>query len=327
MDALLTGLRAAGEPTRLRLLALCAHGELSVTELTQILAQSQPRVSRHLKLLVEAGLLSRFREGALVFYRIAEEGPSAKLARVLVDMLPGQDAELNRDLTRLETIRQQRAEVAVAYFKENAADWHRIRKLYVAEEEVERRLKGLIGDQRIGTFLDIGTGTGRLLELFADQIERGVGIDTSPEMLAMARHVLEQAKLRHVHVRKGDMYSMPIDDGSVDLATLHLVLHYSLQPQIVISEAARTLKPGGRLVIVDFEPHQQEQLRSEHKHQRLGFSTAEINRAMSQAGLVAMHHESLAGTPLTVAIWQGRKPDVATTDKRAAGLSGRAMHH
>jgi len=308
MDSLLAGLRAAGEPTRLRLLALCAHGELSVTELTQILGQSQPRVSRHLKLLVEAGLLDRFREGALVFYRIAERDVAAHLARTLVDLLPTEDAALNRDLSRLDQIRRRRAELAEAYFKENAADWNRIRRLYVSETEVENRLLDIVGELRADTFLDIGTGTGRILELFAGQVERGIGIDKSPEMLAVARAHLEKANLRNVHVRKGDMYSMPLEDQSVDLATLHLVLHYSVDPSLVINEAARTLRGNGRLVIVDFAPHQEEQLRTEHKHQRLGFSDKEIHLALENAGLQPGRTESLVGEPLTVNIWQGVKP-------------------
>ena len=305
MDALLSGLRAAGEPTRLRLLALCAHGELSVSELTQILAQSQPRVSRHLKLLVEAGLLTRFREGSLVFYRIAEGNESAHLARTLVDLLPDNDTELNRDLTRLDKIRQKRAELAGNYFRENAADWNKIRALHVPEAEVEARLMELLGPERITTYLDIGTGTGRLLELFSDQIDRGIGLDQSTEMLAIARTQLEHEAFRHIQIRKGDMYNMPIDDHSVNLATLHLVLHYSLEPVAVIAEAARTLDHGGRLVIVDFAPHMEEQLRIEHKHQRLGFSDREIEQAMEQAGLAPGITETLVGSPLTVKIWQG----------------------
>ena len=305
MDALLTGLRAAGEPTRLRLLALCAHGELSVTELTQILGQSQPRVSRHLKLLVEAGLLVRFREGSLVFYRIAESGEAAHLARTLVDMLPGDNTELNRDLSRLDKTRQKRAQVAQKYFQDNAGDWNKIRALHVPEADVESRLLALVGKNPIGSYLDIGTGTGRMLELFAGQIERGIGIDLSSEMLAIARTQLEHNDYRHIQVRKGDMYNMPIDDRSIDLATLHLVLHYSLEPAIVIAEAARTLKRGGRLVIVDFAPHREEHLRTDHKHQRLGFSDSEITSAMQQAGLKPGKTESLAGEPLTVKLWQG----------------------
>jgi len=310
MDFLLAGLRAAGEPTRLRLLALCAHGELSVTELTQILGQSQPRVSRHLKLLVEAGLLERFREGAMVFYRIAERSDAALLARTLVDLLPDQSVELNRDLARLDTIRQRRAEAAEIYFNDNAAQWNQIRRMHVAEEEVENRLLSLIGKQPIESYLDIGTGTGRILALMAQRVDHGLGIDQSSEMLALARAYLEQEGLKNVHVRKGDMYSMPMDDQSVDLATVHLVLHYAQEPQLVINEAARTLKRDGKLIIVDFAPHQEEHLRVDHKHQRLGFTDSEIKDSLKEAGLKPGKTQSLQGDPLTVKIWQATQPRV-----------------
>jgi len=305
MESLLAGLRAAGEPTRLRLLALCAHGELSVSELTQILAQSQPRVSRHLKLLVEAGLLTRMREGSLMYYRIADADESAHLARTLVDLLPDNDSELSRDLSRLDVIRQKRAELAENYFQENAADWKKVRALHVPEADVESTLKAMVGPERIDSYLDIGTGTGRMLELFAEQVDRGIGIDLSSEMLAIARTQLESKRFMHVQIRKGDMYNMPIDDASMDVATLHLVLHYSLEPGAVIAEAVRTLKPGGRLIIVDFASHSEEHLRTEHKHQRLGFSDREIEQAMRNSGMQAGPTESLVGDPLTVKLWQG----------------------
>lgn len=307
MDGLLAGLRAAGEPTRLRLLALCAHAELSVSELTQILGQSQPRVSRHLKLLVEAGLLARFREGSLVYYRLAEKDRAAHLARTLVDLLPADDAELSRDLTRLEKTREKRAAIAENYFRENASEWKKIRALHVPEADVERMLLECVGPERIEHFLDIGTGTGRMLELFAQQINRGIGIDTSADMLAIARTQLEDERFKHIQIRKGDMYNMPIDDLSVDVATLHLVLHYSLEPAAVVVEAARTLKPSGRLVIVDFAAHQEELLRTEHQHQRLGFTDKEIEQCMQQAGLVPRQPMALAGDPLTVKCWQGTR--------------------
>lgn len=308
MESLLSGLRAAGEPTRLRLLALCAHGELSVTELTQILGQSQPRVSRHLKLLVDAGLLERFREGALVFYRIADRNEAAVLARTLVDLLPENSVELNRDLARLETTRKKRAEAAEAYFEINAAQWNEIRRMHVAETEVEQQLLALVGGKKIESYLDIGTGTGRILALMAEQVKHGLGIDQSNEMLALARTYLEQEGHKNVHVRKGDMYSMPMDDDSVDLATLHLVLHYAQEPQLVINEAARTLRRDGRLIIVDFAPHQEEHLRSDHKHQRLGFTDKEIRQSLSDAGLKPGKTYSLQGDPLTVKIWQATHP-------------------
>ncbi len=307
MESLLAGLRAAGEPTRLRLLALCAHGELSVSELTQILAQSQPRVSRHLKLLVEAGLLTRMREGSLMYYRIADGDESAHLARTLVDLLPDNDSELSRDLSRLDMIRQKRAELAENYFQENAADWKKIRALHVPEADVESTLKAMVGPERIDSYLDIGTGTGRMLELFAEQIDRGIGIDLSSEMLAIARTQLESERFMHVQIRKGDMYNMPIDDASMDVATLHLVLHYSLEPGAVIAEAVRTLKPGGRLIIIDFASHSEEHLRTEHKHQRLGFSDREIEQAMRNNGMQPGPTESLVGDPLTVKLWQGAR--------------------
>jgi ArsR family transcriptional regulator len=309
MENLLSGLRAAGEPTRLRLLALCAHGELSVTELTQILGQSQPRVSRHLKLLVEAGLLERFREGSLVFYRIAEGSEPSVLARTLVDLLPSDDSALNRDLLRLENIRQKRMELAEAYFNENASDWNEIRKLHVPEKEVEALLLKLVGDEPVDSFLDIGTGTGRILALLADRVRQGLGIDNNTAMLSLARSYLEQAKLKNVHVRKADMYSMPLEDRSIDLATVHLVLHHVQEPQLVINEAARTLRHNGRLLIIDFAPHQEEQLRVEHNHQRLGFSDKEIRQSLSSAGLKVGKTHSLVGEPLTVNIWQASKAD------------------
>ena len=303
MEQLLSGLRAVGEPTRLRLVALCAHGELSVSELTQILSQSQPRVSRHLKLLVEAGLLERFREGAAVYYRLADRTDPAFLARTVVDLLPDDDSELNRDLQRLDQVKQKRADMARAYFSENAARWNEIRALHVPEVELEQEFVKIIGKEPVADFLDIGTGTGRILELLAAKVERGMGIDVSSEMLTVARTNLEAANLRNVHVRQGDMYNIPVDDQSIDLATLHLVLHYSDDPRQVIEEAARVLRPNGRLVIVDFLTHNEEQLRSEHRHHRLGFDDDEIKDWLADSGLQADTPVGLQGDPLTVKIW------------------------
>lgn len=308
MEQLLSGLRAVGEPTRLRLAALCAHGELSVSELTQILGQSQPRVSRHLKLLVEAGLLERFREGAAVYYRIADRTEQAYLARTIVDLLPEDDSELNRDLLRLDQVKQKRADMARAYFSENAARWGEIRALHVPEPELEKEFLKVIGKDQIEDFLDIGTGTGRILELLAARVDRGMGIDVSSEMLTVARANLENANLRNVHVRQGDMYNIPVEDSSIDVATLHLVLHYSDNPAMVIEEATRVLRPNGRLIIVDFETHHEEQLRQEHKHHRLGFDDDEISNWLEGCGMQSRPPIGLQGNPLTVKIWSGDVP-------------------
>ncbi len=281
MEVLLTGLRAAAEPTRLRLMALCAHAELTVSELVQILGQSQPRVSRHLKLLCEAGLLDRFREGTWAFYRLSERGRCAELAQGLIDLIPDDDPALALDLQRLEAVKRSNADRAAAYFRANAEEWDKIRSLHIAEDKVESALKAQFRDQKMRDFLDIGTGTGRVLELFGPRVERGVGVDLSREMLTVARANLQRAGLRHCQVRQGDMYQLPFGDASFDGAVIHQVLHFAENPGEAIAEAARTLRPGGQLVVVDFAPHDLEELRTDHQHRRLGFHDAEVR---SRAG-------------------------------------------
>ncbi len=308
MDELLKGLRAAAEPTRLRLLALCAHGELTVSELTHILAQSQPRVSRHLKLLTEAGLLDRFQEGTHAFFRLAEGGAMADLARVLVDSIPAEDQRHGLDLERLETVKKARAEIAAAYFRENAARWDEVRSLYVDEAEVERVLVEALADARIDDLLDIGTGTARILELLGARVQRGVGLDQSREMLSVARANLEAAGLRNCVVRHGDMYQLPWPSDAFDAVIVHLVLHFAESPADAIAEAARVLRPGGRLVIVDFAPHGVESLRDEHAHRRLGFANDEVNGWCKSSGLNPGQAIHLEGDPLTVCVWSAKRP-------------------
>ncbi len=322
MDVLLQGMRAAAEPTRLRLLALCAHGELTVTELTQILGQSQPRVSRHLKLLVEAGLLDRFREGTWAFYRTSETHACAALGRMIVDLIPGDDQTLALDLGRLETVKAHRAEQAAAYFRLNAARWDEIRKYYVDEAEIERAMTALLPVGDVGELLDIGTGTGRMLEVYGAAARRAVGIDTSRDMLAVARANLERAGLRNCQVRLGDMYQLPAPNASFDTVTVHQVLHYADTPAAVIAEAARVLRPGGRLMVVDFAPHREERLRIDHAHRRLGFSDDELANWLKRANLVPEPATHLHGALLTVCVWPARRPanDTATaTPQRRRG--------
>ena len=295
----LEALRAAAEPTRLRLLGILARCELTVTEITQVLGQSQPRVSRHLRLLCDAGLLDRVPEGSWVFYRLADN----RIASIFVEMLGNDDPTLADDRARLATVQRARQDVADSYFEQHAHEWNDIRSLHVPEENVERALQTLLGDQPVGDLLDIGTGTGRILSLLAPRASRAMGIDRSHEMLAVARAALAGAEYRHVQLRHGDMYHLALPARSVDLVVLHQVLHFADDPVAVLREVVRVLRPGGRLLLVDFAPHVEESLRDQHAHRRLGFSSDDIAHWSDAAGLRVREAVRLNGTPLTVVIW------------------------
>jgi len=310
LESLLAGLRAAGEQTRLRILALCARGEWSVSELTKMLGQSQPRVSRHLKLMVEAGLLERMPEGAQVYFRISDQASGSKLAQALVSLIPESDSGLQRDLSQLQQVREARTKRAQDYFQQVAKSWETIRSMHVPQQQLEEALMEVVGSEPVGDLLDIGTGTGRMLEIFADRVTRGVGVDLSSGMLAVARTNIDRIGLTHMHARQGDMYHLPIDEESIDLAILHLVLHYSDDPTEVIREASRVLRTNGRLIVVDFAAHSEEYLRSEFEHRRLGFTDDEIYQYLIAAGISELEDtRQLIGDPLTVKIWMARKTD------------------
>jgi len=315
-DPLNAALKAAGEDTRLRVLMLLAEAELTVSDLTQILRQSQPRISRHLKLLVEAGLVERFREGAWAFFRLAEHGATAELARALVARLDPSDPIALRDRERLAAVRRARAAAAQDYFRAHAAQWDRIRKLHVADEAVENAMRDALAERPFDSLLDLGTGTGRMLELFGPQARRGLGIDLSLDMLLLARERIERTGLRHCSVRQGDIYDLALPAGSFGVVVIHQVLHYLDDGARAIREAARMLAPAGRLLVVDFAPHDLEFLREEHAHRRLGFSAESVAQWMRAAGLDMTLHRSLAPEPgsdgkIAVSLWLG-------SDRRAA---------
>ncbi len=310
MEELLAGLRAAGEGTRLRLLHLLSRGEFNVSELTRILGQSQPRVSRHLKLMTEAGLLERFKEGSWVLFRMNQSGKGAEVGASIVKLIPMSDAAVKRDLVRVQEVLRARRELAEQYFGSNAKNWDEIRSLHVSEARVEDALKQLIGNSPVDTYLDIGTGTGAILELLAPLCGNATGIDTSREMLSIARarlqDRLQNSGLKNAQVRHGDLFALPMETGSVDLVTIHQVLHFLSDPGGALEEAGRVLKPGGRLAIVDFAPHELEFLREEQAHRRLGIAEPDVERWCAQADMKVSKHVRLAAPDdkgLTVSLW------------------------
>lgn len=320
LNDLLSGLKAAAEPTRLRLLALCARADLTVSELTHILGQSQPRVSRHLKLLCEAGLVERSREGAWAFYRLSRRGPAAEVAQRLLDMLPEEDESLALDRERLDAVALVRAEAAADYFRRNATDWDRIRAMHVPEAEVEDALMGLVPEHS-DEILDIGTGTGRVMELLASRCDHAVGLDMSREMLTVARARLEKSEVRNWTLRHGDLFQLPWPAESFDLVVVHQVLHYVDQPERGIAEAARVLRPGGRLIVVDFAPHEEESLRVDHAHRHLGLEDGDMAEWCRNAGLTYGEVRHLEGDPLTVNLWTAQRAGAsseAQTERKSA---------
>jgi ArsR family transcriptional regulator len=243
---LIEALKAAGDPTRLRLLMLCRRCELSVSELTWIIGQSQPRVSRHLKVLCDAGLLNRYAEGTWVMYRLALQGGVAPLGRLIDELLDIEEGETSEILERLEEVRNRRRAVAQSYFSRNAEHWSEMTRLQVSEREVETALHAILGWGRLGDMLDLGTGTGRLLAILAGRAETAIGVDINSEMLGVARQAIDRPDFEHVQVRQADIRRLPYGKGSFDLITAHQVLHYLDDPDVVVREAARVLRPGGR---------------------------------------------------------------------------------
>ena len=305
MDPLLAALRAAAEPTRLRLMALAARGAFCVVEFTEILGQSQPRLSRHLRLLCEAGLLTRLREGANVWFTLPA-GLAGAFARDLVARLPSDDPVLEADRRQAARVLAERARIASEGFRRQGADWDEMRALNLPAAEVEAALLATLGNAPVGTLLDIGTGTGRLLELLASRVSSGLGIDASRAMLALARSRLAKPELAHCAVRQADMYRLPLPAASFDTVVLQMVLHYAENPAAALEEAARVLSPGGRLVVIDLAAHGRNDVAVRLAHRWPGFSDPALHDLLAAAGLAA-DATAIVDGPLAVTIWVARQ--------------------
>jgi len=308
--------QAISDPTRLRILALVARMELSVGELAQLLEQSQPRVSRHVRILAGAGLVERRKEGSWVFLAMGDPERTAPLRKLVDAWLDDPTrAMFADDSARLAAVRADRAEAAERYFAAQAEVWDSIRSLHVAETQVERAIDRALGNSSLGTLVDIGTGTGRMIELFGPRASQAIGIDRSSDMLRLARNKLETAGVRS-SLRQGDMYALPLSDGTADCVIIHQVLHYAHAPADAIAEAARVLAPAGTLLVVDFAAHEREELRTFDAHLRLGFADEAMEGWFGAAGLKVDHIDHLKGGELTVTLWRGVKAPVS--QRRAA---------
>jgi ubiquinone/menaquinone biosynthesis C-methylase UbiE len=312
--SLVTLLKAAAEPTRLRILLLLSQGELNVKDLTRILGQSQPRISRHLKLLAEAGLIERVQEGSWAYFHLARDGAKGDVGRGLLGVVDRKSDSLAvRDAQRAEALRREREQAAQEFFLSRASEWDSIRSLHVEEAQVEAAIEAALGPGPFELLVDLGTGTGRVLELLAGRYKRAIGIDASHAMLAYARAKLEGAGLVSAQVRHGELFNLNLDDGVADAVVMHQVLHFLSAPGGAIEEAARILAPGGKLLLVDFAPHEMEFLREEFAHVRLGFAKSEIAGWLEAAGLelvsvrdlVPPQHEG-AGK-VTVSVWLAQR--------------------
>ena len=316
MERLLIILRALADPSRVRILLLVRRMELSVGELAAVLGQSQPRVSRHVRILADAGLVQRAKEGAWVFVRM---GPAANCDPVLAafDALAADAGAVDQSL--LAVVRAERAAAADAWFASHAADWDRERSRHLSQGAVEAAIIAALDDAPLGELVDVGTGTGRMIEVLGPRAASALGIDRSPEMLRLARGRIEGSGLHHAEVRHGDMYALPRADGSVDTVVLHQVLHFADDPIAAIAESARVLAPGGRLLIVDFMAHGREELRVQQRHVRLGFADAQVLGWLADAGLAAHVAARLpAPDDLGVTLWLGVRAAHAKQERQAA---------
>ena len=299
-------LRAAGEPSRLRIVALLAGDELAVMELCQVLDQSQPRVSRHLRLLTAVGLVERFPDGGWVFYRLAADPDRRAIVDRVLSLVDEHDPSLARDRDRLTAVRADRAAQAEAYFARNAPRWDQLRSLHVSEADVEAAIEAAAPAGPIERLIDLGSGSGRMLILLAGRASSAVGLDLSQQMLNIARVRVNEAGLTNVELRHGDIFATGLPPGSAGLVVVHQVLHYLGDPAAAVAEAARLVSPGGRLLIVDFAPHALEGLREAHQHRRLGFPDEDMERWLAASGMQPPKVTNLppkdAGG-LTVKVW------------------------
>ena len=314
MERITTALKVMGHSERLRILALLSYGELTVSELVSILGLSQPRTTQYIKSLEEAGIIDRVKEGSWVFSRLNRTDHKLfELVSSILGKLPVDDAVLRADRRRLEDVRAERAKSADKFFAYVANDSGQLGDEYLPRQDIDLLVKELLGGDTYEFMIDLGTGTGRMLELLAGQIERGAGVDNSGDMLKVARHKLSLSDHGHLSLRLGDLTATPFSAGVADLVTLHQVLHYLDDPAQALREASRLLRSDGLLLVVDFAAHDYEEFRDKYAHRRLGFLDGDIEGWVASNGLALVDKRLIStdsGKP-DVKLWLCKKSVIA----------------
>jgi len=294
--------KALADPTRLRLIAILDRGEFTVQELVEILAMGQSRVSRHLKILLEAGILMVKREGTWAYYRLAiASSPLSQQLPLLRESFAGQD-QVGRDVQAAAGVLAHRRRRSQAFFDRHAHQWdHLVRELLPTPDYREQLLAAVPPCE---TLVEVGVGTGSLLEPLSRRARAVIGVDHSPAMLQAARDALRVATLVNVDLRLGEMEHLPLESSVADVVLLNMVLHHAASPEAVIDEMARVLRPGGRLLVVDLLRHQSEWVREKLADQWLGFTCDEVCDWSRRAGFPSPSCDVVSGLKGSYAVFQ-----------------------
>ena len=274
--------KAQADVTRIRLLNLLLHHELNVNEIVMVMGMGQPRISRHLKILTDCGLLKSRRDGLWVFYSASKDGRGGNFNEFYYKFIAG-DSELNSDYAAMKGVLEEGSRERTRFFDSIASNWDDIKQSIFGDLNISSEILERI--KQCDVAADLGCGTGELLPYMKQKAKRVIGVDKSPKMLEEAEHRLA-SNGRGIELRIGEIEHLPMRDGEADTAVINMVLHHLPSPDAGIHEAGRVLKSGGSLIIVDLEKHQNEEMRKNYEHRWLGFTRKNIERWLGAGGFL-----------------------------------------